>query len=1164
MLKLKNICKTYITGDLKQTALNNVSLNLRENEFVAILGPSGSGKTTMLNIIGGLDRYDSGDLIINDISTRDYTDRDWDSYRNHTVGFVFQSYNLIPHQTILSNVELALTISGVSKAERTRRAAEALEKVGLGDQLHKKPNQMSGGQMQRVAIARALVNDPDILLADEPTGALDTVTSVQVMDLLKEVAKDRLVVMVTHNPELAEQYATRIVRLKDGVIISDSDPLEAEETETVSRNLGKASMSLLTALSLSFNNLRTKKGRTFLVAFAGSIGIIGIALILSLSNGVNAYIRNIEEETMSEYPVQITGMALDFTSMIARGSTDAADREEEQIENKARELQMVTRMFAGFNNNDLGSLKRFLDSPESHIMDYAKAVEYSYSVEPQIFQIYQGKIRKVNPDNSFSSIGIGSSGSSNSLMATAMSTNIFYPIPENEDLYKNQYEVLEGRWPEKYNECIVVLTSYGGVSDFVLYAMGFRDPAELEQVIRSFAEETYDAKTHERMVLDYEEFMDVTFRLVSSSDYYSYDSEYKVWVDKQNDEAYMKKLVEGGEEIRVVGVVKPKEGATAAMLYPGICYPQDLIAHVVSTASRSDVYQAQQKDKKTNIFTGKAFDDPSSSGFDMSKLFTIDAGAFESAFDFDASKLNIDFSDIDLASAVDMSGFSIDLPPMANLDIASLLAGVEIHTDMKKVTETGQKILDGFMEYTKTLEPERDYSNLLTSFTEYLSTDEARQTIADKVNEILDGRQLIDMDTLTALINTLNQSYMQWLITEGKTVDPTQPFADFAEFLQTPQAQQLIEEGLGTLAGDVEITEEDAAALAEAIYDGYTGYAKENKKPDPSLLADTFSEYLNKSETQEMVRNGILASITNLDEIQARLAANISAMMQGYASQMETAIAGGVQNMMNQMSYALASTMTSKMSQFSGALADAFHVDAGAFENAIQVNMDEDSMRDLFMSMMSTEKATYDGNMRKLGYADLSEPYTVSIYPRDFDAKAEVLRILDNYNDDMENSGQEDKIVSYTDVVGTLMSSVTTIIDTISYVLIAFVAVSLIVSSIMIGIITYISVLERIKEIGILRAIGASKRNISDVFNAETFIIGLLAGLLGVGVTLVLLVPINAVIHNVSGNPNINAFLPFEAGVILVIISVVLTLIGGLIPARSAANKDPVEALRSE
>ncbi len=409
MLKLKNICKTYITGDLKQTALNNVSLNLRENEFVAILGPSGSGKTTMLNIIGGLDRYDSGDLIINDISTRDYTDRDWDSYRNHTVGFVFQSYNMIPHQTILSNVELALTISGVSKAERTRRAAEALEKVGLGDQLHKKPNQMSGGQMQRVAIARALVNDPDILLADEPTGALDTVTSVQVMDLLKEVAKDRLVVMVTHNPELAEQYATRIVRLKDGVIISDSDPLEAEETETVSRNLGKASMSLLTALSLSFNNLRTKKGRTFLVAFAGSIGIIGIALILSLSNGVNAYIRNIEEETMSEYPVQITGMALDFTSMIARGSTDAADNEEEQIENKARELQMVTRMFAGFNNNDLGSLKRFLDSPQSHIMDYAKAVEYSYNVEPQIFQIYQGKIRKVKPDNSCSSIGIGSS-----------------------------------------------------------------------------------------------------------------------------------------------------------------------------------------------------------------------------------------------------------------------------------------------------------------------------------------------------------------------------------------------------------------------------------------------------------------------------------------------------------------------------------------------------------------------------------------------------------------------------------------------------------------------------------------------------------------------------------------------------------------------------------
>ena len=1164
MLKLKDICKTYITGDLKQTALNHVSLNLRENEFVAVLGPSGSGKTTMLNIIGGLDRYDSGDLIINDISTKDYTDRDWDSYRNHSVGFVFQSYNLIPHQTILANVELALTISGVSKGERTKRAAEALEKVGLGDQLHKKPNQMSGGQMQRVALARALVNDPDILLADEPTGALDSETSIQVMDLLKEVAKDRLVVMVTHNPELAEQYATRIVRLKDGVIISDSDPFEVEEAETISRNLGKASMSLLTALSLSFNNLRTKKGRTFLVAFAGSIGIIGIALILSLSNGVNAYIRSIEEETMSEYPVQITGMALDFTSMIARNSSVSEDDAQEEVTDKARELQMVTRMFAGFTNNDLGSLKRFLDSPESHILDYAKAVEYAYSVEPQVWQIYKGKVRRVNPDDSFASIGIGSGGSSNSLMATAMSTNIFYPIPVNEDLYKNQYEVLAGKWPEKYDECIVVLTSSGGVSDFVLYAMGFRDPAELDEVIRSFAEETYDAKTHERMVLDYEDFLDVTFKLVSSSSYYTYDSEYDVWVDKQNDENYIRSVVEAGEDLKVVGVVKPKEGATAAMLYQGICYPQELISHVVNTASGSEVLKQQKDHKDTNVFTGKSFDDPASSGFDMSKMFSVDANAFESAFNFDTSKLNIDFSDLNLAGAVDMSGFSMDLPEMKNIDIAALLQGVEIKMDFTKVQETAEKIMTGFNEYTKTLDPSRDYSHLADSFADYLRTPEGTAVLEEQLRKIIGEEDLIDRDKVTELIAALNSGYTQYLIDQGIVPDPEDPFRDFAAYLATEEARALIEEGLPGLVRPIEIQEEDIQDLSEALYNGYVDYARDNNKPDPSRLAETFSEYLNKSETQTMVREGILGSITNLNDIQARLAANLSAAMSGYASALESSIANGVQRMMEQMSNGLASALTSKMTQFSDGLASAFTVNTDAFENAVSFGMNEESMRDLMMSMMSTERATYDGNLRKLGYADLSEPYTVSIYPRDFDAKAEVLRILDEYNQDMEDSGEEDKIVSYTDVVGTLMSSVTTIIDTISYVLIAFVAVSLIVSSIMIGIITYISVLERIKEIGILRAIGASKRNISEVFNAETFIIGLLAGLLGVGITLLLLVPINAVIHHVSGNPNINAFLPFEAGVILVIISVVLTLIGGLIPARSAANKDPVEALRSE
>ena len=1164
MLKLKDICKTYITGDLEQTALNHVSLNLRENEFVAILGPSGSGKTTMLNVIGGLDRYDSGDLIINNVSTKDYTDRDWDSYRNHTVGFVFQSYNLIPHQTVLANVELALTISGVPKAERTKRATEALEKVGLGDQLHKKPNQMSGGQMQRVALARALVNDPDILLADEPTGALDSETSVQVMDLLKEVAKDRLVVMVTHNPELAEQYATRIVTLKDGVITSDSDPYDIEDNvEAVHMNFGKSSMSFLTALSLSFNNLRTKFGRTFLVAFAGSIGIIGIALILSLSKGVSAYIDNIEEETMSEYPVQITSTALDFTSMIAQNAS-AQNETDETVNDKVRELQMVSRMFTGFNNNDLASLKRYLDSEESHIYDYAKAVEYSYSIDPQIWQIYQGNIRKVNPDSSFSAIGIGASSTSNSAMSMAMSTNVFYSIPQEESLYIDQYDVLAGRWPEKYNELVVVLSSNNGISDLALYAMGFRDPKELEEIISSFAEERYDADRHERMLIEYDDVLDVTFKLVNSSDYYSYDSEFNVWVDRQNDESYMKDVVNAAEDMHVVGIVKPSENASAPMLQQGIYYREELIGYLVNKAADSDVLAAQKKDRKTNVFTGKSFDDLSSSGFDMSKLFTVDESAFESAFNFDTSSLNIDFSDIDLAGAVDMSGFSIPLPDMGNIDIASLLQGINVQIDPAKVAETGQKLLDGFIEYTKTLDPSRDYTNLLSSFTEYLISPEGRALIEKTVNDFIGDQDLINTDAVTALAQQLTNGYAQWLIDEGKEIDPQNPNAFFAEYLQTEQAQTMIINAAPGLVNEVVFDEDTAGKMAQTVYDGYVEYAQNNSKPDPTKITETFSEYLNKPETQTVLTAGILASITNLDQVQAQLNANISNMAGSYAAQMQPAIAAGMQQMMTQISNALASQLTAKMGQLSSQFANAFSIDTSAMENAFQVNMNADQMRDLLMSMMTTERATYDGNLQKLGYADLSQPYVISIYPKDFESKEEVLRILDTYNEDMENSGNEDKVVSYTDIVGAMMSSVTTIIDTISYVLIAFVSVSLIVSSIMIGIITYISVLERIKEIGILRAIGASKRNISQVFNAETFIIGLLAGLIGVGVTLLLLIPGNALIHHLSGDPNINAFLPADAAVLLVLISVILTLLGGLIPSKSAANKDPVEALRTE
>ena len=632
MLQIQHICKEYRTGTLVQKALDDVSLNFRDNEFVAILGPSGSGKTTFLNIIGGLDRYDSGDLIINGISTKKYKDRDWDSYRNHTIGFVFQSYNLIPHQTVLANVELALTISGIGKEERKKRAIEALKKVGLGEQLHKKPSQMSGGQMQRVAIARALVNDPDILLADEPTGALDTATSVQVMELLKEVAKDRLVVMVTHNPELAEEYATRIVTLKDGKIRSDTDEFyvnEAVMKEPEHKNMGKASMSFLTALSLSFNNLKTKKARTLLTSFAGSIGIIGIALILALSNGVNAYIKSIEEETLSEYPLQIQSTGFDMTSMMV-GNMDSgsgsSDKKETKKDGEVKVMQMMTNMFSTMDSNDLKSLKKYLDSGKSGIEDYTSAVEYYYSISPQIFrQNKDGSVRQVNPDKSFESLGIGSGASTSSLMSSMMSTNVFFEMPKTESLYENQYDVKAGRWPQNYNECVLVLTSDGGISDFLLYTLGLRDQLELDEMIQEFINEEDVNTPADIGNYTYEDILDKTFKLVNVSECYEYDSQYKIWKDKSDNKEYIKKLVDQGEDLKIVGIVQASEDANASALTPGIGYPQSLAEHVAKEATKSEIVKDQLENPSKNVFTGEQFGTTEEkNGLDANSLFTVD------------------------------------------------------------------------------------------------------------------------------------------------------------------------------------------------------------------------------------------------------------------------------------------------------------------------------------------------------------------------------------------------------------------------------------------------------------------------------------------------------------------------------------------------------------
>ena len=680
MLRIKDIHKEYRTGTLVQKALDGVSLNLRDNEFVAILGPSGSGKTTLLNIIGGLDRYDSGDLIINGISTKKYKDRDWDSYRNHTIGFVFQSYNLIPHQTILANVELALTISGIGRAERKERAQEALEQVGLGEQIHKKPNQLSGGQMQRVAIARALVNDPDILLADEPTGALDSDTSVQVMELLKDVAKDRLVVMVTHNPELAYEYATRIVKLKDGKIISDSDELILDESVTEEpehRNMGKASMSFLTALALSFNNLRTKKARTLLTAFAGSIGIIGIALILSLSTGVNDYIEQVEEETLSEYPLQIQSTGFDFSSIMVSDQGSGPQNEGGDI----HVVEMVTNMFSTMDSNDLASLKAYFDSGESGVEDYTNAIEYSYSVEPQI---------------SFNAMGLGSSSNSNSMMSAMMSTDVFCEMPENEQLYKGQYDVKAGRWPENYNECVVVLTSGGSMSDFLLYTLGLRDPLELDEMVEQFMNEENITVPEDMGTYDYDDILGIQFRIVNAADCYQYDGEYKVWTDKSGDDQYMKNLVEKGEKLTIVGIVQPSEDASASALTAGINYPASLTEHVAEYAAQTEIVKQQMEEPSVNVMTGEPFGEDSDEEFDMGSLFSVDEEKLQKAFGFDENAFSdlsgaVDFADVfsgagdsvDLSGMADLSGISVDLPDLPSVSLETLLKDLDFRNGTK-------------------------------------------------------------------------------------------------------------------------------------------------------------------------------------------------------------------------------------------------------------------------------------------------------------------------------------------------------------------------------------------------------------------------------------------------------------------------------------------------
>ena len=1230
MLQIKDIHKEYRTGNLVQRALDGVSLSLRDNEFVAILGPSGSGKTTLLNIIGGLDRYDSGDLIINGISTKKYKDRDWDSYRNHTIGFVFQSYNLIPHQTVLANVELALTISGVSKSERRRRAKEALEKVGLGAQIHKKPSQMSGGQMQRVAIARALVNDPEILLADEPTGALDSDTSVQVMDLLQEVAKERLVVMVTHNPELAQLYATRIVTVKDGRILSDTDPFVIDSESMappVHKNMGKSSMSFFTALSLSFQNLKTKKARTLLTSFAGSIGIIGIALILSISNGVDKYITNMEEETLSEYPLQIQSTGVDLTSMMMGAATAQSGKKDREV----GVAQMVTNMFSKMNSNDLESLKVYLDSNESSISQYANSVEYTYSVSPQIFLENGKNIRQVNPDKSFSAMGLGS-GSSNSIMSSTMSTDVFHEMPEDADLYKDQYDVKAGRWPENYKECVLVLTSQGDISDFLQYTLGLRDGKELDDMVQKFmAEEAVETPENEGPYT-YDEILGKKFKLVNSTDYYEYDEEYKVWKDKSDNSSYMKKLVKNGEDLTIVGIVQPVEGATASMLTAGICYTPELTRHVIEKAASSEIVKQQLADEKINVFTGEEFgkEDNENSKFDMESLFSINADALQEAFQVDLSGFNMDLSslsglssglnvempdmpdmsalagninldessmpdlskliklddlDLDLSHMIDPEEILKNLPADQVPDMSQALKSVKFDFTEEKVTALLKEVLTGYQESIKD-KPEADMDKMQAALKQYLTSKEMNERLCKDLQELVKNNVNVDMSSekLIAVAVGLMNQYQEYAKANGITQTDV---ASILAFLSQGEIQQQIKEEAENLVKNsvtVNITTKQIRdLLMQDVVAAYPEYARNNSLPDPANLGTYFLEYMQTEDGQNRLMNGLM-TLVDTSEVQTQFSQAMETYMKSMMTSFTDAIAKGIEskfteimeqvekqltkgiqtameqmigNISSGMQEAMQSVMTSVSSSLTSAMSqamsglgglgsgmgnmeDALSINPEAFAKAIQMNMNEDDLSELMMSLLSSENSSYDGNLKKLGYADLNVPGGINIYPKDFESKSEIVGILDQYNAD------------------------TDIVNIISYVLVAFVAISLVVSSIMIGVITYISVLERKKEIGILRAIGASRHNVSQVFNAETFIIGFCAGAMGIGITLLLLIPANSIIRSLADGVNVKAALPPVAAVVLIGLSVVLTLLGGLIPSRKAAKSDPVTALRTD
>lgn len=1120
MVEIREIQKSYGTGKNSHIALNNINLSFRENEFVAILGPSGSGKTTLLNVIGGLDHYDSGDLVIDHISTRGYSARDWDSYRNHSIGFIFQSYNLIQHQNILSNVEMALTISGISGNKRKEMAARVLEKVGLGDQLTKRPNQLSGGQMQRVAIARALVNNPKIVLADEPTGALDSKTSVQVMELLKEVAEDRLIIMVTHNPELAQQYATRIITLKDGEIISDTDPYtpEHEAEEAVSRNMGHASMNMFTALSLSFHNLWTKRSRTLLTAFAGSIGIIGIALIAALSSGVDDYIYQQEAKMAYQYPLLVETLNMDVSSMLSDLNGNLAESGQDQVE----VIGFLEKLFAMLDTNDLELLKEYLDRDENEIAQYG-TVEYVYNVQPQIYVEYGQSFRRVCPDSTLDSLGIPVSTIDTSLISSSVSTNMFYCMPQAESLYIDRYDVKAGRWPQNSNECILVLTSEGKISDYLLYVLGLRDPNKVDGFISEFISGSkVETEKLDGLRFAYEEFLGIQFKLVNSCDTFTYDQEYHVWRDRSEDAAYMRQLVADGEALTIVGVVQPKQEYGTGVLKAGIGYPFALVEKTIADAASSEIVMSQLEHPDVDIFTGTPFDKSGTAReLDPASLVNVDVHMLKDAILIDQELLQTYF-----LNGADLSSIQIsvpemdasDLPDIGNLvelvrnqliaDLPELLRGVRFSSD--DLLDLVEEILSDYISYLK----ESGYlemGQLADYLRDYFSSDGFSSVVRGWL-DMLDPENR-DETYLTGKINELSglilESLNSYLNARGL---PGLPYLEntFREYLETGRWRGMAQVKIEKMIEDNRLEEKLNAYIDQTI-----------RPMVEKEIAGTMQYFQNRLE-------GVAESIT---------------------AQVQNAISTSITN-------GLASAIIHAEACVS--------MDMDRFFGAFSMKLDTQELSDILLSLTSFSKETLSKNLRRLGYVEMSHPKSIKIYPHDFESKDAVIAVLDRYNLNMELLGEKSDTISYTDTLGTVMNTVTRIITIITSALIATVAVSLVVSSIMIGVITYISVLERRKEIGILRAMGASKHNVSQIFNAETFITGLVSGCMGVGLAYLLMIPLNAFLHSATQIQDIYAFLPVKYALILIVISVVLTTMGGIIPAHNASKSDPVEALRTE